>query len=154
MVEAILSRLADVWQAHLEVPVWRPARGVIDGVLERTDEPHLVIAEWMSTLPRLEWQIRWSAEKAASIGSAEMFAGRVVPPASTLLVLRSTSTTRDIARRFEATLRAAYPARTSDAVRSLTSGSPWPGNALVWVRIDGERVDLLDGPPRGVPLGR
>jgi hypothetical protein len=40
------------------------------------------------------------------------------------------------------------------AVNALRTGAPWPGDAIVWVRIDGDRVELLDGPPRGVTLGR
>lgn len=154
MVEAVLGRLAPVWRPHLEIPVWRPARGVADGVFERLDSPLLVVAEFMSTIPRLEQQLRWSAEKAASIGSSELVGDGPVPPVSRLLVLRSTAATREIARQFELTLRTAYPARTADAVQSLYIGDAWPGDAIVWVRIDGDDVDLMDGPPRGVALGR
>ena len=153
MVEAVLARLAPVWRAHLEVPVWRPVRGVVDGVFERLDAPLLVVSEFMSTLARLEQQIRWSAEKAASIGSADLVGHQPVPPVSKLLVLRSTATTKDIARRFELTLRTAYPCRTADAVQALSAGDPWPGDAVIWVRIDGDVVELLDGPPRGVAIG-
>lgn len=154
MVEAVLGGLAPVWRAHLEVAVWRPVRGVIDGVFERSDDARVVIAEFMSTMPRLEQQLRWSAEKAASIGSAELFRDRVVPSSSTLLVLRSTAATRAIVRRFEATMRVAYPARSCDAVRSLTVGDPWPGPALIWIRIDRDIAELLDRPPRGISVGR
>ena len=61
---------------------------------------------------------------------------------------------RDLARSFAATLRIAYPATTGEAVAALTEGSPWPGDAIVWVRIVGDRVELLDRAPRGVPVGR
>ena len=154
MVEAVLGRLAPVWRSHLEAPVWRPVRGVVDGVFERLDTPLLVVSEFMSTLARLEQQIRWSAEKVASIGASALVGDGPTPPVSKLLVLRTTTANRDIARQFEVTLRAAYPGRTADAVRSLTVGDPWPGDAIIWVRIDGDIVELLDGPPRGVPLGR
>lgn len=154
MVEAVLARLAPAWRPHLEVPVWRPARGVVDAVFERLDRPLLVVSEFMSTVPRLEQQLRWSAEKAASIGSSELVGDGPVPPASRLLVLRSTVATREVARQFALILRTAYPARTADAVRSLSSGDPWPGDAIVWVRIGGDDVELMDGPPRGVSLGR
>ena len=153
MVESILGRLAPVWRPHLEVAVWRPARGVIDSVFERLDIPMLVVSEFMSTLPRLEQQIRWSGEKAASIASADLVGERPLPPVSRLLVLRSTAATRLLAQRFELTLRAAYPARTVDAVRSLCVGDPWPGDAMVWVRIEGDLVELMDRPPRGVLVG-
>lgn len=154
MVESVLAGLAPVWRPHLEVPVWRPARGVIDSVFERLDTPLLVVSEFMSTLPRLEQQVRWSADKAASIASSSLVGDRPVPPVSRLLVLRSTSSTRHIARQFELTFRAAYPGRTVDAVRSLCAGDPWPGDAIVWVMIDGDRVELMDRPPRGVLVGR
>ncbi len=154
MVEAVLARLAPVWRPHLEVPVWRPARGVIDGVFERLDTPLFVVSEFMSNLARLEQQIRWSAEKAASIGSSDLVGDGPVPPVSRLLVLRSTAATRDIARQFEVTLHTAYPARTADAVRALLVGEPWPGDAVIWIRIDADGVELMDGPPRGIALGR
>jgi hypothetical protein len=69
-------------------------------------------------------------------------------------VLRSTASTRALARTFASTLGAAYPAPTRAAVASLRSGGPWPGDAVVWIRIDGDRVDLLDGAPRGVGVIR
>src|SRR5262245_25900893 len=148
MVECVLRELHPVWRPHLEVPVPRPVRGVVDAVFDRTDIPLRVVAEFQSTLPRLEQHLRWMAEKAEAIAASGGL------PTSRLLVLRSTEATRSIARQFEATLRTAYPVRTNDAVESLRTGSPWPGPALVWVRIDGDTTVLLDGPPRGVTLGR
>lgn len=154
MIEAVLRELAAVWQRHLEVRVVRPVRGFIDAVLERRDEPLFVVGEFESALPRLEQQIRWAAEKAAAMASSELVGPGPVPPVSRLLVLRSTEMTRALARTFEMTLRTAYPAKTREAVESLRTGSPWPGDAIVWVRIEGDRVELLDGPPRGVNVGR
>jgi len=154
MVEEVLRQLDPVWQPHVEVPVSRPGRGVIDAVFERRDEPLLVVSEFQSTLPGLEQQLRWIAEKAHSIGSSDLVGPGPVPPTSRLLVLRSTASTRAVARQFEATLRVAYPARTRDAIAALCRGELWPGAAIIWIRIDGERVELLDGPPRGVSLGR
>ncbi len=154
MVECVLAALDPIWHPFLEVPVWRPVRGVVDSLFLRSDVPRLVIGEFMSTLARVEQQLRWSAEKAASIASADLFQDRDVPPRSRLLVLRSTTANREIARRFETTLRAAYPGRSEEAVRSLTAGGRWPGDALIWVRIEGDRVELIDGAPRGVGVGR
>jgi transcriptional regulator with XRE-family HTH domain len=154
MIEALLRGLSHAWRPHLEVPVFRPARGYVDAVFERTDDPLLVVSEAQSTLPRLEQQIRWAAEKAASIGSSELVGSGPIPATSKLLIVRSTASTRELARSFEATLRTAYPARSRDAVRSLLRGSPWPGDAIIWIRIEGERVEILDGPPRGVAVGR
>jgi transcriptional regulator with XRE-family HTH domain len=154
MVECVVRDLHPVWRPHIEVPVSRPTRGVIDAVFDRTDQPLFVISEFQSTLPRLEQQIRWMAEKARAIGSSDLVGPGPIPPTSQLLVLRSTIATRTIVRQFEATLRVAYPAPTRAAVNSLRDGTPWPGNSLIWVRIDGDLVELMDGPPRGVALGR
>lgn len=111
MVECVLREIHPVWRTHLEVPVSRPTRGVIDAVFTRRDGPQLVISEFQSVLPRLEQQIRWMAEKAAAIGSSTLVGSGPTPPVSRLLVLRSTAATRSIAREFEATLRTAYPAQ-------------------------------------------
>jgi len=154
MVEVLLRSLSDDWRAHVEVPVSRPARGVIDVVLERSAERLLVATEAYSELRRLEQQIRWTADKAASLGSSDLVRSGPDFTASKLLVLRSTAATRQLAREFEATLRAAYPARTADVVAALREGAAWPGPGIVWIRIEGDQVDLLDGPPRGVSFGR
>ena len=153
MVELLLRSLSGDWQPHVEVPVSRPARGVIDVVLERRAARLLVATEAYSELRRLEQQIRWSADKASSLGSSDLVGPGHEFTSSRLLVLRSTAATRQLARQFEATLRAAYPARTLDVVASLRDGADWPGPGIVWIRIDGDRVEMLDGPPRGVPLG-
>lgn len=154
MIETVLRRLTRDWIAHLEVAVSRPSRGVIDLVLERPQRRLLVIGEVYSAIARLEQQIRWSSEKAASIASSNIVGLGPAWTVSRLLVLRSTASNRDVARSFAASLQAAYPARTRDAVAALVDGGDWPGPALVWVAIEGERVELLNGPPRGVPVGR
>lgn len=154
MFETILQRLAPVWAPHLEVLVTRPVRGVVDAVFERTAERLFVVSEAYSMLTRLEQTIRWSADKAASIGSSDLVGPGPDWSVSRLLILRSTASNRELARQFEATLRAAYPAQTRAAVRSLVAGDPWPGHSIIWVRIEGESVELLDGPPRRVSVGR
>ena len=154
MVEALIRSLGTGWRPHVEVPVARPARGVIDVVLEDRATGLLVATEVHSDLRRLEQQIRWSRDKAASLGSSSLVRRGIEPPVSTLLVLRSTATMRRLARDFEATLTAAYPARTVDALASLQDGQQWPGSAVIWIRIDGDRVRVLAGPPRNVGLGR
>jgi transcriptional regulator with XRE-family HTH domain len=154
MVEVLLRSLGPDWRAHVEVPVSRPARGVIDTVLVRPHARLFVAVEAYSDLRRLEQQIRWSAEKASSLPSSELVGNSPDAAISRLLVLRSTASTRQLARQFEATLRAAYPASTSAVLAALRDGAAWPGPGIVWIRIDGEPVELLDGPPRGVHLGR
>jgi transcriptional regulator with XRE-family HTH domain len=154
MMEALLGQLAPVWRGHLEVAVSRPVRGVIDAVLERSDTSLLVVTEIQSTIGRLEQQLRWMSEKATALGSSVLVGDRPVPPTSKLLVLRSTEATRTIARQFQRTLATAYPSRCAEAVESLRTGAPWPGDALIWVRIAGTDVRILDAPPRGVAIGR
>ena len=158
MVEALLRDARPGWKRLVEVPVWRPARGVIDLVFARPG--HVVVAsEIQSQLRRLEQQIRWGREKAEALPSAEAWSilsgGRADTPISRLLVLRNTRANRDLARSFAATLRAAFPARTSEAVHALGSDdAPWPGDALAWADVRNGTARVLDGPPRGVAIGR
>lgn len=154
MTDRLLAQLHPVWLPHLEVPVWRPARGVVDLVLERRDDPLLVVGECQSVLTRLEQIVRWSQEKADSIGSSSLVGEGSVPPTSRLLVVRSTVANREIARTYERLLRVAYPAPTSAVIDALTSGSAWPGAGIVWVRVERGRAELLAAPPRGVDVGR
>ena len=158
MVEAFIRLLHPRWTASPEVPVFRPARGVIDLAMTERSGPTIVATEMQSELRRLEQQVRWHREKEASLPSADMWpfvAADGVPTTSRLLVLRSTRATRELAQSFESTLRAAYPARVVDVVAALTAASgPWPGPGLVWMRLEGSEVRLLEAPPRGVRLGR
>jgi hypothetical protein len=63
--------------------------------------------------------------------------------------------TREIARRFESTMRTAYPARTVDVYRALVEPDrPWPGHGILWADVRGDVVRILERPPRGVRLGR
>jgi hypothetical protein len=154
MIDVTLRALAPVWRSHLEVRVERPVRGYIDVLLERRDQPLIVVAESESMLPRLEQQIRWASERAAAIASSDLVGPGPIPEVSKLLILRSTERTRGLARTFESILRTAYPARAREAVDSLRTGSTWPRDAIIWIRLEGDRVELLDGPPRGVSVGR
>lgn len=157
MGEALLRVLHARWTPSPEVPVLRPARGVVDLVLHDQDAQLLVATELQSALRRLEQQIRWHREKELSLPSSDLWrwaANDADPATSRLLVVRSTVETRRLAREFEETLRAAYPARAADVVAALTSASaPWPGPGIVWMQVDGGRAELLDGAPRGVRLG-
>ncbi len=158
MGEALLRVLNARWTPSPEVPVLRPARGVIDLVLHDQAARLLVATELQSALRRLEQQIGWHREKEQSLPSSNLWrwAARDGEPAtSRLLVVRSTVETRRLAREVEETLRAAYPARAVDVVAALTSATaPWPGPGLAWMRVEGGRAELLDGAPRGVRLGR
>ena len=155
IVEELLRIASAEWDATLEVAVNRPARGFIDVVFDSQALATIVTTEVQSRIDRLEQRLRWAQEKAASLPSADLWpflAGE--RSISRLLVLRSTSANRELARRFEATLRTAYPARAADIHASLTKGTPWPGAGILWADVSGDRVRILDAPPRGVPVGR
>lgn len=154
ITEALLKTAHGRWRRNVEVAVRRPVRGVIDVVLD--DEDTIVATEVHSEIRRLEQQIRWMREKAEAIPSSELFglqAAESSRPVSRLLVLRSTATTRDLARRYGETLRAAYPAPTRDAHVALTGNADWPGPAIIWAAVDRGSARLLDRPPRGVSVG-
>lgn len=155
MTEGLLRRLdGGRWAPQLEVPITDPGRGVIDVVIDERRAPLAIATEIQSRIDRLEQQIRWMAEKADGLAARRRAMGQhqIV---SRLLVLRSTTESREIARRFERTLTTAYPARATDVVQALTTrDAPWPGAGLVWMRVESGVAHLLDGPPRGVSLGR
>jgi len=151
MSECLLSVLAPRWSATPEVAVYRPVRGVIDLVLTDSAGPDTVATELQSQLLRVEQQIRWSGEKAGALGALPGYERRRV---GRLLVVRNTHAIREVMRAAEATMRAAYPARTQDAVAALTGTDPWPGAAIAWMNLDHGIANLLEGPPRGVNVGR
>lgn len=153
--EALLRAVRPRWRPYVEVPVQRPARGYIDMVLADAAPPVCVCVEIHSALPRLEQALRWAHDKAGSLPSADLW--RTMPTdteISRLLVLRSTSAMRDLARRYRETLATAYPARSIDVFDAITGPGAWPGPGILWARVEGGRVELLRTAPRGVALGR
>jgi transcriptional regulator with XRE-family HTH domain len=154
MVEALLESLHPRWIARLEVAVHRPVRGVIDVVLQDRVRGDLVAAEVHSALHAVEQQLRWAGQKADALPSATgwPWIDRPEPPAiSRLLILRSSVAMRGLVAAVPRTFAAAYPATTRAAIEALTGGTdPWPGDAVVWVNVDGAATRLLAGPPRGV----
>ena len=150
MLDALIRALAPCWLPRLEVAVPGPRRGVADITLTDRTRSQLVVGEAQSEFRRIEQQMRWIGEKAKAFEDAADQDLTV----SRLLILRSTAATREIARQYSATFGAAYPARTSDVVESLTRGSHWPGDGIVWMRVERGTAQLLAYLPRGVPLGR
>ncbi len=148
IVEALIRVAHPRWIRHVEVPVYRPARGVIDIVLQDRETPTVIAIEVHSELRRLEQQLRWANEKSAALPSAAFWPTGVrrSPDIHRLLVLRSTRTNRSLANQVAQTLAIAYPADASDACRALTgSGHAWPGSAMLWAMIDGDTTRILDG---------
>lgn len=156
IVEELLRVAHPRWRGLPEIPVYRPARGIVDVVLHDPDTEAIVACEVHSAIRRLEQQIGWARLKAESIPSAEFH--RFVDPKTTvsrLLVLRSTRSTRELAIRFEETLRAAYPASIEATHAALVGPiGTWPDGGLLWAEVDGARTRILDRPPRNVRLGR
>ena len=155
IVEELL-RIADPrWRRFTEVPVYRPARGRVDAVLHDPGAAVVVATEVHSQVHRLEQQQGWANLKAESLPSADFWRHLDREPAvSRLLVLRSTKATRELAKQFESTLGAAYPARAADVFAALSGNANWPANGLLWADVTGDVVRILDRPPRGVMLGR
>ena len=153
IVEALIRVAHPSWHHAAEVAVQRPARGFIDLVLHRPAD--FVATEVQTRLDRLEQTMRWSQDKARSLPSSDVWPrGAEEPAVYRLLVVRSTAATREIVRRFEATLRTAYPARTADVHAALIAGGPWPGDGILWADVHADEARILDRPPRGVALGR
>jgi transcriptional regulator with XRE-family HTH domain len=159
MIEALLRVLDDRWKPLVEVPVRRPARGFIDAVLADPTEGIVVAVEAQSQIRRLEQQLRWAADKSESLPSSVEWhvvapVDRPPPTISRLLLLRSTGSTRDLARAFESTLALAFPMKSADVHLSLVGRGPWKGPGILWVAVEGGQGRVLDRPPRGVSLGR
>ncbi len=155
IVEELLRLAHPAWRRLVEVPVYRPARGIIDVVLQDPRTSLVVAVEVHSQIRRLEQQLGWAALKAESLPSAEFW--RVTegtPGIGRLLVLRSTRATRELAIGFHETLRTRYPARAGAIHAALVSDAPWPGSGLLWADVDADQVRILDRPPRNVLLGR
>jgi len=156
ILEELLRIAHPGWTRMIEVPVVRPARGVIDSVLIAGTPPVAVCTEIQSELHRLEQLIRWSNEKALSLPSTPFWdrTGEA-PRIDRLLIVRSTRANREVAVRFHETLAAAFPTRHADAHKALVDPAmPWPGSSLLWARLEGDVATILSSPPRGVRLGR
>jgi hypothetical protein len=91
-----------------------------------------IATEIQSSLGRLEQLVRWSAEKVASLPSWDGYTHLgPIATTSSLLLVRSTRTTRSIGRQFARQLEIAYPAHPEDAIAAITGTRPWPGTALI-----------------------
>jgi hypothetical protein len=110
-----------------------------------------VAVEVHSRLHRLEQLIRWQNEEAASLPSADFWRFADGPQVDRLLVLRSTRPNRDLVSRFSETFETSFPASTTVVYRALTSpNGDWPGSALLWATVDGDRCHVLSEPPRSL----
>jgi transcriptional regulator with XRE-family HTH domain len=146
IVEELVRIAHPRWRRLTEVPVYTPARGRIDLVLHDPQPAVVVAMEVHSQVRRLEQQLGWARMKAESLPSADFWRFADSPTVGQLLVVRSTRATRELARRFEATLRAAFPASVADAFATLVGSSPWPGDGLLWADVTGDAVRIPRSP--------
>lgn len=161
ILEAVVRRLHPRWTAYTEVPVRKPARGWIDLVVHDARAGCLVAIEIESALPRIEQQVRWAAEKEASLPSWDGIS-RLGPVTTTsrALFLRSTQATRAIAAEFAGQLGLAYPAHPEDGITALFEDAAWPGPCLIRVEVAHDGVRFLQGrrrvgdAPRAAEVGR
>jgi transcriptional regulator with XRE-family HTH domain len=135
IVEGLLGTLAERWRPWPEVGVRQPVRGWIDVVLVDARSRHLIAVEVQSGLHRLEQLLRWSQAKSEALPSAAAWPFGIagdVPSIGRLLLVRDTAATRIIVTTFEATIRAAYPGDSWQAMAALTGTADWPEAALLW----------------------
>jgi transcriptional regulator with XRE-family HTH domain len=154
MIEAFLRMLPAEWDRHMEVAVHRPVRGVIDAVIARVLSGRVVSIEAHSEIRRLEQQLRWAAVKSEALPSSAVWqalgTGDRPLALSRILLLRSTATTRTLVRSHAATFAAAYPANSADLLDALLDPTrPWPGNGILWARVEGASASIVRGIPRG-----
>ena len=158
MIEALLAATHPRWESRLEVPVYEPVHGIIDVVLRDRLTSDIVAGEAHSGLHTVDAQVRWAMQKTEALPSAVGWPWadlREGPVVGRLLLLRSTTATRDLVRSLPETFRSAYPARTEHAWAALTSAEArWPGAAILWVEVRGRDTRLLHGWPRGVEPAR
>jgi hypothetical protein len=117
----------------------------------------LVATEIESLIRRVEQLLRWHEAKAAALPSSRIWpfvAADGAPTISRLLIIRSTRATRELARDHARLLATAYPAPAAEAHAALTGTGVWPGSSILWADIRTGGVRIMEGPPRGVTLGR
>jgi transcriptional regulator with XRE-family HTH domain len=130
-----LVRAADPrWQCWPEVAVRRPARGWIDLVFHDPVERVAIATEIESEIRRIEQLLRWHAEKAASLPSADAwpYGPGDTAEISRLMVVRATRATRSLAREFADLLAVAFPGSPTAALAALSGRGRWPGSSLLW----------------------
>ena len=156
LLETLLGQLHPRWRPRLEVPVYRPVRGVIDLVVVDPIAGELAAGEAHSEIRRAERQFRWAAEKADALPSAGGWPWMSMQPqVARLLILRSTDATRSTVRAAQHVFAAAYPGSTAEAVEALRSATGiLPAATIVWIDLRGHDSRLLAGPPRGIDVGR
>lgn len=158
IIEELIRIIDPRWRCFLEVPVHQPSRGVIDLVAHDHAQNVIVATEVHSAITRFEQTIRWANLKREALPSSDLWsmaAHTQVPATHGLLILSSTQANREVAERFRLQFASLYPALAAEAYHALTTPDvPWPGSAVLWASVEGDRVRILERPPRSVSLGR
>jgi transcriptional regulator with XRE-family HTH domain len=150
IVEALIRTLHTRWFAKPELAVPK-ARGFVDVAIGLRHGTTGIACEVHSELRAIDTIQRRISEKAGALEDLAIVGSSV----STLLVIRSTAATRSAVRTYEATLSSSFPASIESVLTALRgSSAPWPGPGILWARLESGRAEILDGPPRGVRLGR
>jgi transcriptional regulator with XRE-family HTH domain len=150
MIEALIRQLDPRWTATPEVAVPK-VRGFIDLALGLRDGTNGVACEAQSELRSIDTVVRRALEKSDALRDLGIAGTRVSP----MLLIRSTTATRNIVRTFSGTLGAAFPARVESTLAALRGGdTEWPGPAMLWARLERGVAEILDRPPRGITIGR
>lgn len=148
MLEGLLRILHARWKRFLEVPVFRPVRGVVDLVLHDPRGPVAIASEAHSLIQRVEQQLRWHNLKGEGLmGGSQLRLDDA--PVSRLLLLRDTPVNDRLVQAYAETFRTQYPADPKAALLALTTAdAPWPGAALLWAKVDGSSVVIRAHPRR------
>ena len=130
LVEALIRLRHVSWRAIPEAPVPGTARRSTDVRLVRGGET--VLFEVETHVQVLEAVIRDGNDKRDKVAYDLGPEGRV----HSVLVLPPTRHHRDLARAHSETMKAAFPVRSVDLRRSLTTaGVPWPGDGVLWLGV-------------------
>ncbi|MGI8703654.1 MAG: helix-turn-helix transcriptional regulator [Candidatus Limnocylindrales bacterium] len=142
IVERLVAACHSSWHTTVEAPV--PGVGRRSSDLRLANEDDIVLFEVETRLRSWEAILRECHDKREAV-----IASRPNTRVHVALVLPTSRHHRHLVRGHPATVRSAFPATSAEALRALMQGGTWPGDAIVWVRSDGELV----GWPERQPVG-
>jgi len=130
LIEALIRLRHASWRAIPEAHVPGAGRQTTDLRLVRGADT--VLLEVETHIQVLEAVIRGGNDKRVKVANEVGPEGQV----HSVLVLPPTRHHRDLVRAHGETMRAAFPVRSVDLRRSLTSSSlPWPGDGVLWLGV-------------------
>ena len=149
MLEALLRELITRWEPRLEVPVYRPVHGVIDIVLASGDGGDLVAGEGAQRAlgRRRADPLGTPEDRRPAVGDGWPWGVGASRRASDSCCSVTRGQCAVLVAHAAAVFDAAYPASSAAAFEALVGDRPWPGDAVVWVRLDGSATHLLHAAP-------